>query len=194
MEGKVTLTASVAVGLDCQAQFPPRTNQKRSRPEDCPMGELDTDAPRQGRMTSAVTFLKVHFPGIYPATGVYIFYISYCLILSIQDIFKDDFPCVQLGIGNFPVIGKGRCFQVIHGPVFCLSSVIAGAIDLPLGGGLAPAWCGVARACAGMWPDWVLTWASPTLSHCIDLPLIVLAHMPTTDNCLSQYLLPDDLI
>ena len=143
MEGKVTLTASVAVGLDCQAQFPPRTNQKRSRPEDCRMRELDTDAPRQGRMTSAVTCLKVHFPGIYSATGVYIFYISFCLILSIQDIFKDDFPCVQLGVGNFPVIAKGRCVQVIHRPMCCLSSVIAGAIDLPLGGGLAPAWCGV---------------------------------------------------
>ena len=164
MEGKVTLTASVAVGLDCQAQFPPRTNQKRSRPEDCPMRELDTDAPRQGRMTGAVTCLKVHFPGIYPATGVYIFYISFCLILSIQDKtrhFKDDILCVQLGVGNSLVIAKGWCFQVIHRPMFCLSSVIAGAIDLPLGGGLAPAWCGVARACAGMWPDWVLSLPGP---------------------------------
>ena len=197
MEGKVTLTASVAVGLDCQAQFPPRTNQKRSRPEDCPMRELDTDAPRLGRMTSAVTCLKVHFPGIYPATGVYIFYISFCLILSIQDIFKDDFPCVQLGVGNFPVIAKGRCFKLFIDPCSACRPLSLGRSTclwvvawLPPGVG----WLERALACGltGSYPYLGLT--NPVPLHCIDLPLIVLAHMPTTNNCLSQYLLPDDLI
>ena len=142
--------------------------------------------------------LSRHLPshrGIY-----FLHFILPHLIYTRQDKtrhFKDDILCVQLGVGNSLVIAKGRCFKLFIDPRSACRPLSLGRSTclwvvawLPPGVG----WLERALACGltGSYPYLGLT--NPVPLHCIDLPLIVLAHMPTTNNCLSQYLLPDDLI